>query len=530
MATESFLSDVRVLEVADEKAEYCGKLLAGAGADVVKIEPPDGSPTRRIGPFVDDIEDPEKSLHFWHYDFGKRSVTLDLTTAEGQTAFRRLAADADVVLESQGPGVLDGLGLGYDQLSALNPGLIMASITPFGQSGPYRDWQGSDLVHLAMGGVMMSSGYDPTPEGEYDIEPIAPQMWHSNHIVGMQMTDAILAALLYRSRTGRGQFLDGSIHRSVSLHTGSDLPMWIFSRQTVKRQTGRYGTNRIGPESLAPTKDGRHVLAFVSAEFQIGREHKKWIEMLDTHGSADDLTDPKYDDLEYVLQPTNIRHVHAVARRWIAGYKFDRDIWREGQNRRLHWAPVRKPEDNLSDPHWAQRATFAEVTHDELGAGRTVRYPVAPWLAESCPWRTDRKAPKLGEHNDDVFSPVTTRERKAPEPAPTGAEPPFPLDGVRILDLSWVVAGAGGTRILSGLGAEVLRLEWKGRHDAMRTMGGIPAGEERERLLRGEPITVTRTGNVNFGSTFSEVNPGKRSFGLNMKTAKGLELFHSTLR
>ncbi|MGE0878344.1 MAG: CaiB/BaiF CoA transferase family protein [Acidimicrobiia bacterium] len=528
MATESFLSDVRVLEVADEKAEYCGKLLAGAGADVVKIEPPGGSPTRRIGPFVDDIEDPEKSLHFWHYDFGKRSVTLDLTTTEGQAAFRRLAADADVVLESQGPGVLDGLGLGYDQLSSLNPGLIMASITPFGQSGPYRDWQGSDLVHLAMGGVMMSSGYDPTPEGEYDIEPIAPQMWHSNHIVGMQMTDAILAALLYRSRTGRGQFLDGSIHRSVSLHTGSDLPMWIFSRQTVKRQTGRYGTNRIGPESLAPTKDGRHVLAFVSAEFQIGREHKKWIEMLDTHGSADDLTDPKYDDLEYVLQPTNIRHVHAVARRWIAGYKFDRDIWREGQNRRLHWAPVRKPEDNLSDPHWAQRATFAEVAHPEIG--RSVRYPVAPWLAESCPWRTDRKAPKLGEHNDDVFSAVTTRERTAPEPVPTGPEPPFPLDGVRILDLSWVVAGAGGTRILSGLGAEVLRLEWKGRHDAMRTMGGIPAGEERERLLRGEPITVTRTGNVNFGSTFSEVNPGKRSFGLNMKTAKGLELFHELVK
>jgi crotonobetainyl-CoA:carnitine CoA-transferase CaiB-like acyl-CoA transferase len=537
--TGPFLSDIRVLELADERGEYCGKLLAGAGADVIKIEPPDGSPTRHIGPFVDDVEDPERSLHFWHYDFGKRSITLDITTPSGQEDFKRLVATADVVLESYAPGTLDGLGLGYEVLREINPGLVMASITPFGQSGPYRDWKGSDLVHLAMGGVMMTTGYDATPEGEYDVPPIAPQMWHSSHIVGCQMMDAILAALLYRERTGEGQFLDGSIHRAVSLHTGQDLPMWIYSRLTVKRQTGRYGTNQPTTESLAPTKDGRNVLAFVSAEFRIGREHRQWIEMLDSHGMADDLTDPKYSELEYVLRPEATRHIHAVARRWVQGYKFDRDIWKEAQDRRLHWAPVRKPEENLDDPHWAQRATFAEVHHEDLG--RSVRYPSAPWLAEESPWRTGPRAPHLGEHTAEVLGEVAADKpravpRSAPSPnlaagkqaAPT--EPPFALDGIRILDLSWVVAGAAGTRLLAGMGAEVLRLEWKGRHDAMRQSGGIPIGEERERLLRGEQVVATRTKSVNQSSSFADINPGKRSFGLNMKTARGLEIFHELVK
>ena len=169
----SFLSGVRVIELADERGEFCGKLLAGLGADVVKVEPPGGSPTRRIGPFAGDLEDPEKSLYFWHYNFGKQSLVLDLETEPGRQRLRELAAGADVVLESCSPGTLDRLGLGYEALRALDPSLILASITPFGQTGPYRDWKGSDLVHLALGGAMACSGYDPTPEGEYDTPPIA---------------------------------------------------------------------------------------------------------------------------------------------------------------------------------------------------------------------------------------------------------------------------------------------------------------------------------------------------------------------
>ena len=505
---QGFLSDIRVLELADEKGEFCGKLLAGAGADVIKVEPPEGNATRRIGPFYQDVEDPEQSLYFWHYNFGKRGVALDVTTEEGRESLRSLVARSDVLLESHPPGYLDGLGLGYDALKEINPGLVMTSITPFGQTGPYRDWKASDLVHLAMGGVMMLTGYDPTPEGEYDTPPVAPQMWHSSHIVGSQTYSAIVAALLYRERTGQGQHIDASIHRAINCNTGTDIASWLSNHLPTKRQTARYGSSQMVPETLAMTKDGRHLLAFISSEFRLGREHRQWIEMLDKHDMADDLTDPKYQELEYVVRPDVSRHIHAVARRWVSGYKFDREVWREAQGRRLHWAPVRKPEENLDDPHWRERRTFTDGYHEDLS--RSFTYTGAPWLSEECPWRTGPRAPRLGEHTNDVLGETAVRPApKAPSPAIPGprkttGELPFAIDQVRILDLAWVVAGAAGPRILVALGAEDIRVEWKGRLDSMRTPGGA--------------------------GVFADVNPGKRSIGLNLGTPKGIELLQELVR
>ena len=538
-----FLFDVRVLELADEKGEFCGKLLAGAGADVIKVEPPGGSPTRRIGPFYQDREDPERSLHFWHYNFGKRGITLDIMAPAGQAELKRLVAGADVLLESHAPGYLDSLGLGYKALRAINPRLIMASITPFGQTGPYRNWKGSDLVSLAMGGVMALTGYDPKPSGEYDTPPIAPQMWHASHVVGNQTCNAILAALIYRERAGRGQYIDASMHRAINCNTGSDIAHWVFSRKLCLRQTARYGEPRMLPETLAMTKDGRYVLAFVSAEFRLGREHKQWIEMMDKDGMADDLTDPKYQDLEYVLRPEVTRHFHAVARRWVSRYKFEDDIWKQAQGRRMHWAPVRRPEENLADPHWRQRQTFTEVRHEDIG--RTFTYSWAPWRTEESLWRAGPRAPHLGEHNVEVMGAALP-----PVPLPASGSgssllplaigdgegaggvrlPPFALDKVRILDLAWVVAGAAGPRVLVGFGAEDIRVEWKGRLDSMRSGGTvIPVGEERKRLLAGESFVATRVG-INQGGTFHEVNPGKRSISLNLAHPKGKDLLKELVR
>jgi crotonobetainyl-CoA:carnitine CoA-transferase CaiB-like acyl-CoA transferase len=174
-----FLDGVRVLEVADELGEYCGRVLAGVGADVVKIEPPTGEVTRSYGPFAGDRPDPEGSLYFWHYNFGKRGVTLDLDDAGGQAEFLRLAAGADVVIDTRPASYLDDRSIGYDALRSLNPGLVMARISPFGDRGPWKGYKGSDLVHLALGGVMMNCGYDPDPTGFYETPPIAPQMWQA---------------------------------------------------------------------------------------------------------------------------------------------------------------------------------------------------------------------------------------------------------------------------------------------------------------------------------------------------------------
>src|SRR5437667_1906952 len=256
------LTGIRVVELADEQAEYCGLTLAGLGADVVKVEPPGGSPTRRIGPFYQDREDRERSLFFWQYNRGKRSIVLDLRRPQDRDRFGSLIATADVLLESTPRGELDGHGLGADTLMRQYPTLIVARMSPFGDHGPWADFKGSDLVHLALGGVMMNCGYDPAPGGKYDLPPIAPQMWHAFHIAGEQLALTIIAALLFRWRTGQGQYLSCAIHEAVAKSTEVDLMTWVMRRALVLRQTCRHARENITPHpSIVHTKDGRWVMA-----------------------------------------------------------------------------------------------------------------------------------------------------------------------------------------------------------------------------------------------------------------------------
>ena len=215
------LTGLRIIELADEQAEYCGLVLSGLGADVIKVEPPGGSPTRRIGPFYEDRDDPERSLFFWQYNRGKRSIVLDLHQTEDQDQFHSLVATADVLIESTPKGELDALGLGADTLMQQFPTLIAARMSPFGDEGPWSEFKSSDLIHLALGGVVMNCGYDPAPNGKYDLPPVAPQMWHAYHVAGEQLAVSIIAALLYRWRTGKGQRLSCAIHEAVSkMHGG----------------------------------------------------------------------------------------------------------------------------------------------------------------------------------------------------------------------------------------------------------------------------------------------------------------------
>src|SRR3989442_11968245 len=234
------LTGIRVIELADEQAEYCGLTLAGLGADVVKVEPPGGSPTRRSVPFYRDREDRERSLFFWQYNRGKRSIVLDLRRPEDRDRFRALVATADVLLESTPRGELDGYGLSASSLMQQCPTLIVARMSPFGDHGPWADFKGSDLVHLALGGVMMNCGYDPAPGGQYDLPPIAPQMWHAFHIAGEQLAVAIIAALLFRWRTGKCQYLSCAIHEAVAKATEVHLMSLVIRRGLLLRPICRH--------------------------------------------------------------------------------------------------------------------------------------------------------------------------------------------------------------------------------------------------------------------------------------------------
>ena len=392
---DGFLFDVKVLELGEEKGEFCGKLFAGAGADVIKVEPPGGSRTRSFGPFYHDQSDPNRSLYFWHYNFGKRGVTLDIAAPAGKELLEKLIAASGVVIDSLPLNTLENLGLDWEALRKLNPGLIYIVLTPFGRSGPWRDYKATDLTHLALGGQMMVCGYDPKPDGTYDTPPIAPQMWHAYHIAGNQAFIAAVGALIGRETHGAGEMIDVPIHQAVSVCTEVDTPIWIYSHKESYRQTGRHAVTRITARQQFPAKDGRYVLVMPP---MVGGDNAALVELLTERGYGAGLEE--FKDRASQRGPEFLKRLEAALARCINESDLEKN-WTDGQARGISWAPVRLPEENLQDEHWRQRKTFAQVTHPELG--ETFTYVGAPNLAEECPWRTGPRAPLIGEHDEQVY-------------------------------------------------------------------------------------------------------------------------------
>jgi len=545
-ALPGMLTGLRVIEVADELGEYCGLLLAGLGAEVIKIEPPDGSPTRSIGPFCEDVEDPERSLYFWSYNRGKKSVVLDTASAAGRASLLGLLKDADILLDSTRGRLARDLQLD-EPLTTRFPSLISARITPFGDTGPWKDYHASDLVHLALGGVMMNCGYDPNADRTYSTPPIAPQVWHAYHIAGDQMAIAILAALMHRLRTGEGQDVSCAVHQAVSINTELDLMSWVMRHAPLYRQTARHAAETPSDiPNISRTADGRWNMTWgVSA-----RDKARLVPFLQAFGKAEDLQPPSSDtDMTARNTPGSTevdeetRHMLEVIQRFVASYDYERLPWREAQEAGLLWAPVRKPHENALDEHWLARSSFSDIEHPELG--RSFRYPTSKWLATATAWKPGTRAPFIGEHNDDptlakppganapnARNDAATLAARPRDPSPAATTlsrhgTPFPLQGVRIFDFSWFLASAGGTRFLNALGAESIKVEWKENPDtrlaAMAPVGGRDARNEATGPLPG-------VADPDMGGQFNNKNAGKRGMSLNIRHPKGLAIAKDLIR
>jgi crotonobetainyl-CoA:carnitine CoA-transferase CaiB-like acyl-CoA transferase len=395
-ATAGPLCDLRVLEIADEKGAYCGKLLAANGADVMKVEPPWGDPSRWFGPFVHDTPGPERSLHFWHYNVNKRGVTLDLSTAGGGEIFRQLVATADIVVDATPLDFLPQHGLQYDALHEVNPGLLMASITPFGLTGPYRHYKTSDLIHLAMGGQMAICGYDPDTAGQYDTPPIAPQMWHAYHMAANYAFIGLLGALCYRDGTGVGQHIDVSIHEACCTNTELSMPYFMYNDMPVQRLTNRHAYPYTSQAASHRTKDGRYVWAGITPNAPTVRKVARF--MVD-EGIAEAAALEQCDDDDWA----DSFEARELVTQYVAQYAAQHtaeEVYRAAQAHDLAWGAVRRPEDNLHDTQYCTRGGFVDIDHEEVGP---LPYTAAPWIADTAPWRLHRRAPRLGEHNDEVY-------------------------------------------------------------------------------------------------------------------------------
>lgn len=394
---EAMLSPYRVLDLSNELGFLAGKILGDLGADVIKIEPPGGDPSRSIAPYYRRNPDPEKSLYWFAYNNNKRGITLDIEASQGRELFLQLARIADIVVETFRPGYLDGLGIGYSALSEINPRLVLTSITPFGQTGPYSQYPASDLEIMAAAGAMSLFGAP-------DREPLRVSIPQSYMWAGMHGAAGALLALYHRNVTGEGQHVDVSAQEATITGLSPAPTFWDISKVNPRRD-GFYLTGRsvTGAKMrvMWPTRDGyanfiiyggpagrRTNMALAEWMAGVGKPSALWLEKDWNKFDIATITQEEVDALEAPLEAffkgiTCQEFFEGVVERDMLGY------------------PVATPRENLNDPQLRARDYWAQVEHPELGATLTYPGAFARFSETTCGIR--RRAPGIGEHNEEVY-------------------------------------------------------------------------------------------------------------------------------
>jgi len=378
------LDDIRVLELAHSlSGAFCAKLMADQGADTIKVEPPGwGDPARCEPPFIGGEPHPDRSTLFLAFNTNKKSVTLDIEQAEGRDLLLRLVGATDIVIESYPPERSSDLGIGYEVFKEANPGVILASITYFGQTGPYRDYKGADLVSQALGGYL----YAVT--GSADRPPMGTALEQMEITAARNGVIALMAALFQREETGLGQHIDLSVMESaVSTPSGLIHP-YSFTGRSPRR--GGSDGNVMDGMHLA-TRDGEVTLTTAGTG---GRPMEAWAEFLD----EPKLLDSKFATRQAQLE--NWQELYELVAPKLAQWS-NLELMRETMARGLVIGLVQSPEQVVNSPHLAERGHFVEMRHPEAGA---LKYPGPGFLIDGInPLEGGRPAPRLGEHNSEVY-------------------------------------------------------------------------------------------------------------------------------
>jgi len=509
---ERALEGLRVLDLSGEMAVYTSKLLADMGADVIKVEPPGGDSTRQFGPFAGGAADPERSLHFWHNNTNKRSVTLDLEGEAGRQALLRLAGTAQLVVESYPPGYLDSIGLGYEALREANPALVMTSVSGFGQTGPYAHFEATDAVCLAMSGLMYITGMPETP-------PVRAPGSQAYQTASLHAAFASMCALHESRTSGEGQYIDLSVHAAAATLTrlvGTYLSTGLVRTRQGSRDFFSY------PTEIFSCQDGTAMIVVVAPD-----QWPRLVAWMASDGMAGDLADPQYEDNQY--RRDHYDHVRPLIAAWAMTHTAD-ELFEGGQERRLPFGKGFDVASALENPHLRSRGFFVEVEHPELG--ETFTYPGPPYLFSESGWSIERRAPLVGEHNQEILeaelglsgdelaaatgegarssrvstsaASVTSGSRTSAGRAEwtggaTGATGATsggsqggggPLSGVVVADFSWVWAGPLSTRLLAEFGAEVIKIERPEARrlalERLRTFGAAAVGQMGQSLNRNK--------------------------------------------
>ena len=375
---EKALSHIKVIDLTHYIAgPYCTKLMAGFGAEIIKIErPKTGDKLRSTGPFFKNQEGLETSIPFLWLNTGKKSITLNLKNEKGVEVFKKLVRDADVVMENFSPRVMPNLGLSYENLREINPGLVMASISNFGQTGPYKDYKAGEIELNAMSGVMHMTGAP-------DKSPLTSGPAMCQYSAGLHAYTAILLALFQRGITGKGQYIDISIMECGMEHIENTLTNFLHLGKNGKR-----GAHTFAPWGLYRCKDG--YAAVICAPF---RHWTRGAEIF----QEPRLIEDKYKHVKYRDQ--HREEVDALIQPWLSNHKKE-DVFHKGQEHNLAFGHLATFEETLESPQHKARDFFVEIDHPEVGKHKYCGTPfnISHTSCES------QRAPLLGEHNEDIYN------------------------------------------------------------------------------------------------------------------------------
>ena len=406
------LQGVRVVELARDPIAFAGKLLGDMGADVILVEPPGGDPARGYPPFVDDEPGEDRSLYWWHYHTSKRGVVIDLDDEAGRDRFRALIATADVLLEAEPRQRLASLSIDYEDLKSLRDDLVHVAVTPYGRADPKSDLPFTDLTLMAAGGPPWSCGYD-----DHSLPPIRGPL-QGFHIACHFAVMSALTALLHRAISGTGQFIDVSMTAAGNVTTEGASYNWLIAQNTVQRQTGRHASVNPSVETQQLCADGRYANTGVGPRQAKGfAALDKWLKELGLFAELPEAVFLELGaqhegplDISKIGEDDEITAIFGASRaalRLIASKLSAQEFFVGCQRAGLTAGAVNSPEEAFEDEHFKSHGFQVPVFHEDLG--RDVVYPGAPIRLPECPWAISRRAPRLGEHDDEVFAELASQ-------------------------------------------------------------------------------------------------------------------------
>jgi crotonobetainyl-CoA:carnitine CoA-transferase CaiB-like acyl-CoA transferase len=484
------LEGVKVLELGTMvSAAHATKLMADLGADVIKVEEPHGDPARQRGPFPGGVMDPEKSGLFLYLNTNKRGVTLDLRSQQAE--LHRLVRWADILVHNYPHQAMAERGIAYDLFRELNPRLVMCSVTPFGLTGPHRDYHAHELTVAHAGGwAWLSPGASDRP----DLPPLKAFGQQCDFQGGFAAATATLAAYTRSLSTGVGEHIDLSVQAFIA----SFLEQAIVYYSYLGRVASRLGQRYMYPWGMYECQDG--------LIFLVCPEEDQWERLVELMGK------PEWTTWDIFSGRTNrIKNQDALrvyVEEWTRHWKVE-DLFHAGQARRLCFAPVLTMAGLARQEQLRVRNFFVEVTHPRAG---TITQFGAPYLLHEPWWQIRRPAPLLGEHNDEVLheqSLSISAQPAVPNSQPRTPNTQLPLAGLRVADFSWVWAGPYCTMHLAYLGAEVIKIESQAHLDLMRRLPIAPKGVKPSYDASGP---------------FNQWNQSKKSIRLNLRKEEGLAL------